>query len=171
MKRYFVLLLSVLLVNTSFCQDEKPEFIKVGQGTPHFNIKTLDGKTIDTKALKGKVIYLNFFATWCPPCIKELPHVEKEIWKAIKNEDFVMVAIGREHTKEELVKFKNKNGFTFPMAADENREVFSKFAHQNIPRNVIIDKKGKIRYSKHGFDEEKFGEMVKLINELLSTEE
>lgn len=167
MKKLFFVFLLAIAFQFSEAQTDKPEFIHVGDVAPEFSITTLDGKVIDTQQLKGKVIYINFFATWCGPCMKELPFVEEKIWKTIKNPDFVMVVVGREHTNEEMADFLEKKGFTFPIAADTDRSIFSKFAHQNIPRNVIIDKNGKIAYSKFGFTEEEFGNMVSTIKQCL----
>jgi len=78
-----------------------------------------------------------------------------------------MLVIGREHNTEELLKFREQKNFTFPMAADPERKIYSQFAHQNIPRNLVIDKTGKVIYSKHGFTEKGFDEMVQLIKKYL----
>lgn len=165
--RSLVVLLVCILTVPVFSQEEMPEIIKVGDSAPEFTLHTLDGALIDSKAFKGKVVYINFFATWCGPCMKEMPHVEKEIWQGIKHNDFIMVAIGREHTKKEMQVFKDKKGLTLPIAADSTRIIYSKFAPQMIPRNIVIDKDGKIAYSKHGFDEKEFDSMVRLIQTLL----
>jgi peroxiredoxin len=93
--------------------------------------------------------------------------VEKDIWKSITNENFAMLVIGREHTKEELVKFRTEKAYTFPIAADTKRAVYSLFATQTIPRNLVVDKKGNIVYFAQGFSEEEFNKMVALIKESL----
>lgn len=158
----FTFAFALILINSS-AQEEKPEIIKVGDSAPTFTIKTLDNKTFNTSELKGKVIYLNFFATWCGPCMKEMPFIESDIWNSIKNPDFVMLSIAREHSYEDIIKFKLEKGYTFPFAADPKRKVYSMFAPQNIPRNIIINKEGKIIFSKHGFNKNEFEEMIKLI--------
>lgn len=160
---FFVILISSILV----AQEVKPEFLKEGDKAPDFTIKTLDGKVFSTKELKGKTIYINFFATWCGPCMKEIPHVEKEIWQGIKNENFAMIAIGREHTVKEMEKFKTDKKLTMPIAADTKREVYSLFAPQNIPRNIIISKDGIVLWNKHGFEQDEFNEMIELIKKEL----
>lgn len=143
------------------------KFLKEGDKVIPFSIKTTDGKIIEVGKTNGKVIYLNFFATWCPPCIKELPYVEKKIWKTIKNTNFVMVALGREHSVAEMIEFKKQKKFTMPIAADSNRKVFSLFAPQDIPRNVVIDKDGKILWNKSGFNEKELEQMISLIRKKL----
>lgn len=168
MHKILIIVLALFITNVAFAQDEKPEVINIGDVAPTFKVTTLNGKTIDTKTLKGKVIYLNFFATWCRPCIKEIPHVEADIWKTIKHDDFVMVAIGREHSMEEMKTFRKKKSLTLPISADPKREIYSQFAPQMIPRNIVIDKTGKVVYSKHGFTEEEFKGMIELIKKELS---
>jgi peroxiredoxin len=167
MKNLLLLLITICSILTVDAQNDKADVIFVGDKAPVFSVTTLNGETFDVAQLKGKVIYLNFFATWCGPCMKELPHVEDKIWKTLKNPDFVMLVIGREHAVEELQKFREQKGFTFPMAADPERKIYSQFAHQNIPRNIVIDKSGKVIYSKHGFTEKAFDEMIQLIQKNL----
>lgn len=171
MKRLELLLIAAIITIASLAQDIKPEIIKTGDIAPTFEINTLDGKVFDTKSLEGKVIYLNFFATWCGPCMKELPYVESEIWKVIKHPDFVMLAIAREQKVDAISKFKSEKKYTMPMAADEDRSVYSLFAPQYIPRNIIIDRRGKIIYTEKNFDESSFYKMVALLKNELSKEE
>lgn len=162
-----IIFLFVLISSILMAQEIKPEFLKEGDKAPNFTITTLDGKAFNTKALKGKTIYINFFATWCGPCMKEIPHVEKEIWQAIKNENFAMIVIGREHSVEEMQKFKADKKLTMPIAADTKREVYSLFAPQNIPRNIVISKNGTVLWNKHGFEQDEFNEMIELIKKEL----
>lgn len=159
-----LLAIAACLISLSIsAQDIKPEFLFTGDKAPAFSIQTLDNKIFDTKALKGKTIYLNFFATWCGPCMKELPFVEKEIWQQIKDTNFVMLTIGREHSVEELETFRKDKAYTMPMAADTQRKAYSLFAHQYIPRNIVISKTGEILLNEHGFDQAKFSQMIDLI--------
>lgn len=141
--------------------------LKTGDQVPEFTVTTLDVKEISIKDLKGKVVLINFFATWCGPCMKELPEVQKQLWPKFKDENFAMVSIGREHTKDELTKWNQKKGFTFPIAPDQKREVYSKFASQYIPRNFIVDKTGKIIWQGVGFDQKEMDQMIKTIQENL----
>src|SRR5215475_11182716 len=71
-------------------------FTQVGQPMPSFNVTTLDGTAVNIKDLRGKILLISFWATWCGPCQYEMPRLEKEIWQKFKSDDFVMVAIARE---------------------------------------------------------------------------
>lgn len=130
---------------------------KVGDKAPEFVCNTIDGRSIDSKKLRGKVIMVNFFATWCPPCKKELPVLQKNVAeKYADNKDFVLVVLGREHNMDEMNKYAEETGLKLPFAPDVERKIFSMYASLSIPRNVIIDKKGNISYQSIGYTEEEF---------------
>lgn len=149
-------------------QDDPTTLIKTGDPAPLFKCRTIDGKTIDISRLKGKIIMVNFFATWCPPCNLELPVLQKEIWDKYKNNpDFVLIILGREHTEAEVKDYVAKKKFTMPFAPDPKREIFSLYATQNIPRNVIIGKDGNVLFQGTGFSEEEFSVIEKTIAENL----
>ncbi|MCX6135081.1 MAG: redoxin domain-containing protein [Ignavibacteriales bacterium] len=168
MKKTMLLLALMCIALTLFAQaPDTTTLTKVGQAVPDFNVTTLDGKVLKIADLKGKVVLINFFATWCGPCMGEMPHVEKEIWQQLKNESLVVLAIGREHSKEELVKFNKEKGFTFLIAPDPKREIYSKFAKQFIPRNYVVGKDGMIVFQSMGYATEEFTKMVELIKSQL----
>lgn len=141
--------------------------VKVGDVAPNFTVITPDGD-VTTADLKGKVVLVNFFATWCPPCVKELPVLEKEVWNKYKdNKDFVLLVIGREHTPKELKKFAEDKGLNLPFCPDEDRNIFSQFAKQSIPRNYIINKGGKIIYASKGYSHKEFEHMIDVLKRQL----
>jgi peroxiredoxin len=134
---------------------------KVGDQSPVSSVRTIDGKDVN---FANQVVVLNFFATWCGPCMSEMPHVQKELWEPLKAKGLVVIAVGREHSPEEVKAFQEKKGFTFMFAADPKREIFSKFATQSIPRCVVIGKDGHIKYQSIGFGESDFPNLVKAAN-------
>ena len=85
----------------------------------------------------------------------------------MKSDKFVVLAVGREHTQHQLLKFNKEKGFTFSIAPDPKREVYKLFATQYIPRNYVIDKDGKIAFQAMGYSPDEFGKMVELIKGLL----
>lgn len=140
------------------------DIIKVGDQMPAFTIVSDDGTQMSSAALKGKVILVNLFATWCPPCQKELADIQEKLWPKYKdNKNFQLLVIGREHTDAELAKYNEKKGFSFPLYPDKNRAVFSTFAKNLIPRSYLIGKDGKVIYASKGYTEEEFAELMKKI--------
>ena len=107
-----ILISFVLALTTSVIisgQSDTTTYTKPGEIAPTFVCRTIDGKTIDINKLRGKVIMINFFATWCPPCNLELPVLQKEIWDKYKdNPDFVLIILGREHNEQEVRDFVAK---------------------------------------------------------------
>ena len=149
-------------------QDEVKSFTRVGQQMPAFTVSTLEGAKVSISDLKGKVVLVNFWATWCPPCLVEMPRLEKEVWQKYRSSDFQMLAIAREQTEEEVAAFRREHGFSFPLATDPEREVFNIFGTGGIPRSYVIAADGKIVFQSVGYDPEEFDEMKKLIKKELA---
>jgi len=165
MKLSHLLFLLFLLPLASFAQDDAATLTKIGDQVPQFSFETEKGKTVNISDYKGRLILINLFATWCPPCNIELPVMQKQIWDKHKNNpDFALFVFGREEGWDKLTPFKAKKGFTFPILPDLNRGIFSKFATQSIPRNVLIDQNGKIIYQSIGYSEKEFAALTELID-------
>jgi peroxiredoxin len=160
------LTLSLLIISGSItvAQNDSTTLIKVGSKAPSFVCKTIDGKGFDSNQSKGKILLINFFATWCGPCNIELPILQKNIWEKYKDRtDFALIILGREHNEEEVKTFVQKNKFTMPFAPDLNRKIFNLYATQNIPRNIIIGKDGNILYQSIGYSVEEFKKLEMLL--------
>lgn len=159
----YILLLSIFFLN-GWNVSAQQWHTRIGQQVPHFEIETKDGAKKSTETLQGKVVLINFFATWCPPCRQELPQVQKEIWDKHQNrEDFEIIVLAREEGWDKLTPFLEQFGYTFPFYPDLNRKVYNLFATDTIPRNVIIDRNGKIIYQSIGYEPEEFTQMANLI--------
>lgn len=139
-----------------------------GDMAPDFTFTTLDGTETKLSDLKGKTVFINFFAQACPLCIKELPVLQTEIYDKYRDrEDFVLVIIGREHTSDELKQFVIKFDIHMPTAPDVDRSKYALFATKYIPRNILINKEGEIVMHKVGYSEDEFKEVIKIVdNEL-----
>ena len=169
MKRSICVFL-VLLGCFSLSPAQEPDstsLTKTGDRVPDFSVELISGKVLDMEALRGKVILLNFFATWCPPCQQELPVLEEKVWKQWKDADFQLISIGREHTAEEVTALREEKGYTFPMGSDPERTIYKKFATAYIPRNYVIDQEGKIVYQAIGYTEEEFQKILDLLAKLI----
>ena len=146
---------------------DQSDIIKVGDTSPTFTVKMFDGNEISIADLKGKVVLLQFWATWCPPCRQELSVAQKEIIDRFKGKEFVYMPISREDTYEKIQKFREESGHTFPMGMDPDRSIYSQFATQTIPRNYIIDKDGKVILAEKGYSEEMLRELITAIEKAL----
>ena len=146
---------------------EQATIVKDGHIAPDFEVQMFDGSTIKLADLKGKVVLLNFWATWCPPCRAELARVEKDIIERFKGEPFVFIPVSRGEKRETVAAFREKMGYTFPMGLDTESTIYKKYAQTYIPRNFLIDKSGKVVKASVGYDEAEFAELIKLIEETI----
>ena len=167
MRRLTLLLLGLILTTSLWAVEGDGDKTTKGQTAPDFKVMSLDGELFKLSDMKGKVVLVNFFATWCGPCMKELPELEKQVWPRFKDKNFKQISIGREHSISELKKFQSKKKFSFPIAADPKREIYSKYAEKFIPRNYIINKEGKIIFQAKGFSQKELNEMMKIIEKAL----
>lgn len=167
MKKSLLLCLFTLLALSCKAQDDG-DIVKVGDKMPAFTIVSDNGQQLSSSSLKGKVVLVNFFATWCPPCQKELAEVRKTLWPKYKdNKHFALLVIGREHTDADLSKYNEKKGFTFPLYPDKNRSIYGAFAKNLIPRSYLVDKSGKVIYTSKGYNDEDFASLMKAIETAL----
>jgi peroxiredoxin len=152
----------VFLCPTSYSgEDEQSTLAKVGMDAPDFKCRTVAGEDFSLSEEKGKVILINFFATWCRPCLVELPNLEKKIFLKYKDrEDFRLIVIGRDHRASELKYFKKEFGLSLPIAPDPNREIYGKYAEDTIPRSYIVGKDGKIKLVSEGYTKSEFMKII-----------
>jgi peroxiredoxin len=146
--------------------------VKQGQQMPEIQFVLSDGSTIKTSDLKGKVVMLQFTASWCVVCRKEMPHIEKEIWLKHKdNPDFALFGVDFDETLKKVKKFEKNMNITYPLALDPEGEIFYTFAAKGagVTRNVIIGKDGKIAYLTRLFKQDEFNEMKAVIELLLKS--
>ena len=180
MKRQIILLTINLLALSTFAQlKEIPKqnipadygyIVKIGQQMPDIEMILTDGQKITTADLKGKVVMLQFTASWCSVCRKEMPHIESEIWQKHKNnKNFALYGIDMDEPLEKVIKFASDMKITYPLALDPGAGIFYTFAAKGagVTRNVIIDKNGKIVYLTRLYKEDEFNEMKEVIELLL----
>ena len=162
-------LLTLLCLTHAAAQNGMESYTRTGQQMPAFSFTTLDGKKSSVGELKGKVVYVNFWATWCGPCLAEMPRMEREVWQKFKSSpDFFMVAIAREQTADEIVPFLKQNRLTFPAAPDPEREVYRLFGNGGIPRSYVVGRDGRILFQSVGYDDGDFSKMKSVIAKALA---
>ena len=149
--------------------EDRGYIVKVGDKCPDFTILLPDGSKTSISELRGSVVMLQFTASWCGVCRKEMPHIEEKIWKAYHDKGLKLYGIDRGEPKETVVAFAEKMKISYPLAMDEDGSIFEKFALKNagVTRNVLIDRDGKIVYLTRLFNTEEFDGLVEKIGELL----
>lgn len=113
-----------------------------------------------------KIVVLNFFATWCGPCLAEIPHLQQIADKYEDHKEILFLVVGREESQETLDAFVSKNGYRLPFIADPERRLYSQFARESIPRTYLIDREREIRFEIVGYDQQKLNELDTQISEL-----
>ncbi len=161
------------LSGAALCAQEVYEHqykVKVGEEAPDFTINEVDGESYKLSDLRGNVVMLQFTASWCSVCRKEMPFIEKEIWQKAKDDGLKVIGIDRDEPAEKAKELAKATGITYPLALDPGAEIFSLYALKDagVTRNVIIDRKGKIIFLTRLFKREEFDAMKKVIFKELS---
>ncbi len=175
MKKGLLLLnILVLFVFTSCSEKVKEQgdrgyHVKVGDRVENIDFAISDGSVMRLDDLKGKVVVLQFTASWCSVCRKEMPFLEKEVWQKHKDNDFMLIGVDYDEPVDKVLAFTEQMKTTYPMALDPGGEIFLKFSYKKsgVTRNVVIGKDGKIAYLTRLFDREEFDKMKQKIDELL----
>jgi thiol-disulfide isomerase/thioredoxin len=131
-----------------------------------FTLNQLDGETLNFEDLKGKVVFINFWATWCAPCVAEMPSINSlyEIYK--DNPDIVFVMINVENKDEKVRKFIKKKKFSFPIYLPNASQIPRVYESKGIPTTFVLDKDGYIAYKKVGMANYDANSFVKFIARL-----
>lgn len=167
--------LFILLSLAAFSQEKKiyndGYFVKVSDVAPDFTINEADGKSYRLSDLKGKVVMLQFTASWCSVCRTEMPFIEKDIWREKKYAGLKVIGIDRDEPVDKVIQFKKDIRITYPLALDPGAEIFGLYAQKQagVTRNVIIDRSGKIIFLTRLYKEEEFDQMKKIIFSELSS--
>jgi len=142
--------------------------MKGNKKSPDFSLNDLDGRRVDLKQFKGKVVLLNFWATWCSPCKEEMPSLEA-LHQQFKNKNFVLLAISVDYGKGKSVKeFIDKYHYTFPVLLDPKCKVLDLFQVKGIPTTFIIDKNERMVGKAVGPRDWKSPEVISLVNLLVT---
>ncbi|MDR2313289.1 MAG: TlpA family protein disulfide reductase [Spirochaetaceae bacterium] len=110
---------------------------------PDFSLPLLEGGNISLSALKGKVVLLNFWATWCPPCRAEMPSMET-LYRRFKNRNFEILAVDFAERPADVQRFVRSNNYSFPVALDSSGKVSGLYGVRSIPTTYILDRDGRI---------------------------
>jgi peroxiredoxin len=169
-----ILLIAFTILSCTSGQSNKEDpdrgyIVNIGQAAPDFTVNLTDGSLFNLAEQRGKVVMLQFTASWCGVCRKEIPHIENEIWQPLKEKGLVLVGIDRKESMATAMEFARKMKISYPLAPDPESEIFTLYARKDagVTRNVIIDKEGKIVFLTRLFDKDEFNEMVEVIKRVM----
>lgn len=151
--------------------DERGYIVKTGDIVPEFDLHLLNGEKIPISSLRGKVVMLQFTASWCGVCRREMPFIEKDIWLKLKdNPDFALYGIDLKEDAAKTEEFAKLIPVTYPLTLDLEGKIFEKFCAKGagVTRNIILDREGRIIMLTRLFDEAEFNQMVETINSCLA---
>jgi len=115
-----------------------------GGPAPDFALKSLDGQTVSLHDYKGKVVLINFWATWCPPCKAEIPALEAA-YRANKDKGFVVLGIDIAESQQVVAPFVAGMGMTYPVLLDEQDKLMALYRGLGLPMSILVDRDGIIR--------------------------
>jgi peroxiredoxin len=170
MKISVALLFLLLITSTTISAQNRKVYsddylVKVGDQAPDFLVQEAGGKSYKLSSLKGKVVMLQFTASWCSVCRTEMPFIEKEIWQEKKNTGFVLIGVDRDEPLDKVTNYKKEMKISYPLALDPGAGIFGLFAlkEAGVTRNIVIDRTGKIIFLTRLYKRGEFDEMKKVI--------
>lgn len=118
--------------------------VEVDFAVPELNLRGLDGKPVSLLDYRGKVVLVNLWATWCPPCREEMPTLQ-EFFEKYRDQGFTLIAINQEESRNIVRPFVEEFGLTFPVWLDENYLAQREFNTMSLPSSYVVDRNGRVR--------------------------
>ncbi len=159
-KHFLSVLFSLVLMSITF---SSVQAASIDKPAPDFTLKSLSGKNIKLSEQAGNVVMLNFWASWCGPCRKEMPLMD-DLYKKYKKLGFVILGVNVEQELKLAKSFLADTPVDFPILFDASNQVSKAYDVIAMPTTVMIDRNGKVRYIHKGYkagDEKKYKKMVK----------
>ena len=165
----------LLLASPLYAAQEQPPLghelsrLPTPVAAPAFSLKDIDEKPHSLADYKGKVVLLNFWGTWCPPCRREMPSMER-VYEHLHTKNFVVLAINQMETPDDVFVYTSQLTMapTFPILFDKNSSVADAYKVMGLPTSYLIDKKGNIRFRAIGGREFDSPKVEKQINSLIN---
>lgn len=143
--RKIIIYLIVAWLSFSFLAcNQKPVGLVIGEPVPDFTLVDLEGKTWTLSDLKGQVVFINFWATWCPPCLQEMPSMQK-LFTTLPPDKFKMLAILNNDKMAPAQFIAGQKGLTMPILDDSENLIGSQYGLTGLPETFIVDKQGILR--------------------------
>ncbi|MDZ7342335.1 MAG: TlpA family protein disulfide reductase [candidate division KSB1 bacterium] len=170
--RIQILALTILIALTSvplFCQEVQPDargyIVNIGDQVENFAVTLLDGRIQRLSEFKAQVLVLNFFASWCAVCRKEIPHIEREIWQPLQDRGVVVLGVDYQEQPDTAKRMVQDMSISYPVALDIDGQIFSRFARGGVTRNVVLDRNLNIIFLTRLFDPAEFASMKEVIQQ------
>jgi peroxiredoxin len=117
---------------------------------PDFSLRTLDGPNLRLQEQRGRVVLVNFWATWCGPCRQEMPHLSR-LYDKYRSSGFVLLGVNVDDDTRHAVELATKLGLKFPVSLDSDKKVSRLYDLTAMPSTVLIDRDGRVRYVHRGY--------------------
>ena len=140
-------------------------YLTPGDTFPGVEIQPVESDEIITWGSE-RIILLNFFIVPCKHCIRMLEYIQENIWPDFQESGGHFVSIGREHSKSEVMEFRDQGNYLVPFAADPDRSIYNQFAQKKVPRNYLFDRDGQLVYQTRGFDLDQLSTLGKILKDL-----
>jgi thiol-disulfide isomerase/thioredoxin len=168
MLRRLVIAGAAVAATGAFAVAQEPE-IKAWKGKATLPLATTDlsGKRVDLKQLRGRVVLVNFWATWCEPCRDEMPALERLKGK-LASRPFEILAVNYGESPAKVAEFLGKQGFSLPVLLDPDKKAADAWNAKGLPMTFLVDAKGRVRYWVFGERDWSAGESLRVVEELLA---
>ena len=166
------LLMSLLLISCGAHdqQEDRGYRVQVGDPVPSFELTDLEGRTWSNVGLKGAVYILQFTASWCSVCRKEMPHLEERVWQRFQGDGLQLLGVDLDEPANKVQGLVEATGVTYPVCLDPGGTLFANITvpKAGVTRNVVVDRKGNIAFLTRLFDEAEFEAMIAAVDTLLN---
>lgn len=153
-------------------EDARGYRVEVGDAVPEFALTDLEGREWSRESLMGSVYILQFTASWCSVCRKEMPHLESRVWQRFKGEGLQLLGVDLDEPAAKVQGLVDDTGVTYPVCLDPGGALFNTITvpKAGVTRNVVVDREGHIAFLTRLFDEEEFEAMIAAVENLLGEE-
>ena len=138
-----------------------------GGATPQLDLKDLEGRSVDLAALRGRVVLINFWATWCEPCRDEMPSLER-LRDKLKGRPFDLVVVNYGESNATVSRFMAKLGLSIPVLLDPEKRTAQEWKVGGLPMTFLVDATGRVRFSTFGEHDWSHGEMAAVVDRLVA---
>ena len=151
--------------------DNRGYRVEVGDPVPPFELTDLDGKVWSNADLLGSVYILQFTASWCSVCRKEMPHLEERVWQHFRSRGLQLLGVDLDEPANKVQRLVDDTGITYPVCLDPGGALFADITlpKAGVTRNVVVDTEGNIAFLTRLFDEAEFNAMIDAVDTLLNS--